>query len=301
MRTVSVHLFGGVFLSGANGRMVELAASAAPIVGYLVMKRHRPVTRSELAGQIWPDRDDGRARRCLSTALWRLNRDDETEGLIVGSQHDSLAINWRRARWIDAICFEQRCNALLGIPAEQLDAAQYRRLARAVALHSDDLLRQTDMEWVQLERQRLRNLYLDSLFHLTLAAAARGQLTDAIAYGRRLSALEPLREDAHRLLMRMYLATGNRGKAIEQYRICQGELSSELGVDPTEETRALFATLVRDGAPVRAPSQADVRAASLDAMTARMRAARRAIATADLRIVDALSLADRAARFVPAG
>jgi DNA-binding SARP family transcriptional activator len=293
---LSIHLFGGVFLTGATRRMVEVAVSAAPIIGYLVLKRHRPVPRAELAGQLWPDREDARARRCLSTALWRLNQEEGAEDLVVGTTHDSLGINWARARWVDVISFERRCDELLVIPPEKLDSLQYHRLARTVALYRDDLLRQIDMEWVQLERQRLRNRYLDALHHLTLAATARGLLNDAIAFGRRLSALEPLREDAHRLLMRIYEGAGNRGKAIEQYRICQGELSSELGVTPTEETRALYTSLIKDLSGILAPSVAEVQNTALAAMTSRVRSARRAIAAADVRLVDALALAERVAR-----
>ncbi|NIJ21094.1 DNA-binding SARP family transcriptional activator [Sphingomonas naasensis] len=288
-----IRLFGDLSLS-ARGEAVDLAASAAPIIGYLVVNRHRAVPRGEAAGAIWPERSDARARRCLSTALWRLKARSQTETLIDASHHELLRLNWRTARWVDSIWFERRVEAILRMPAETLGAGQYRQLRAAVALYHDDLLRASELEWAMIERQRLRHLYLDALFHLTRAADARGDRAAALAWGRRLTALEPLREDAHRLLMRVYVAAGNRGKAIEQYRICQGELSTELNVEPTAETQALFASII-GSAPVPA-SAAERRAASLEALDERVRAARHAIAAADLRLVDALGLVQRAQR-----
>lgn len=287
-----VRLFGDLSLS-AQGEAVELAASAAPIIGYLVLNRHRAVPRGEVAGAIWPERSDARARRCLSTALWRL-KGPQTGGLVDTSHHELLRLNWRAARWVDAVWFERRVEATLRVAPEALDAAQYRQLRSAVALYRDDLLRASELEWALIERQRLRHLYLDALFYLTRAADARGDRAAAMAFGRRLTALEPLREDAHRLLMRVYVASGNRGKAIEQYRICQGELSTELNVEPTAETQALFAMIIGD--TPAAASAAERRAASLEALDDRVRAARRAIAAADLRLVDALGLVQRAQR-----
>jgi DNA-binding SARP family transcriptional activator len=87
-----------------------------------------------------------------------------------------------------------------------------------VAVYGGEFLPQVDDDWALLERQRLRTLYLDSLYQLTAAYAYLNDFARAMTYGRRLSAVEPLREDVHRILMRAYVAMGNRGKAIEQYR-----------------------------------------------------------------------------------
>lgn len=289
-----IRLFGDLNLS-TQGETVDLAASAAPIIGYLIVNRDRPVPRGELAGALWPERSDARARRCLSTALWRLNTHGPTHGLIDTSHHELLRVNWQAARWVDTVMFERRVGAMLRVPAEALSDVQYRRLRSAVSLYRNDLMRSSELEWAMIERQRLRHLHLDALFHLTRAAEARTDMQGAIAFGRQLTALEPLREDAHRLLMRVYVASGNRAKAIEQFRICQGELSTELNVDPTAETQALFASIVGDAQPIVASAE-DRRAANLEALGARVRYARRAIAAADLRLVDALTLVQRAQR-----
>ena len=57
--------------------------------------------------------------------------------------------------------------------------------------------------------------------------------------GRRL-ALDPLDEPAHRRVIELYAATGNRAEALRQYRECVRVLDRELGVRPLPETTELY-------------------------------------------------------------
>jgi DNA-binding SARP family transcriptional activator len=130
------------------------------------------------------------------------------------------------------------------------------RLQRGVCLYRGDYMTGTDDEWAWLERQRLRDLYLDGLYRLTLSYAMTFDWMHVIEWGRRLSQAEPLREDMHRLLMRAYACTGNRGKAIAQYQWCERILRSELSVEPMAETQKLYRQLARSETPLpHEPSQ----------------------------------------------
>ena len=56
---------------------------------------------------------------------------------------------------------------------------------------------------------------------------------------------DPLRETAHRALIRVFLAEGNAFEAVRQYRLCRALTLRHLGTEPSEET----ARLVRHLAP----------------------------------------------------
>ncbi len=56
----------------------------------------------------------------------------------------------------------------------------------------------------------------------------------------RLLALDPLREDVHRLLMRLHARAGRRNAALRQYRACADALGRDLGVAPEDETTGLW-------------------------------------------------------------
>ena len=65
---------------------------------------------------------------------------------------------------------------------------------------------------------------------------ARGPFGKAIEVGLTAVAGEPLRESAHRALMRVHLAEGNPSEALRQYRLCRRCLGV-LGLEPSAARR----------------------------------------------------------------
>jgi DNA-binding SARP family transcriptional activator len=158
--------------------------------------------------------------------------------------------------WVDSVAMELRVEPLLRQEPAKLTPHQIARLQRGVGLYRGDYLTGIDHEWAWIERQRLRNLYLDGLYHLTLAYAANSDWPRVLEWGRRLSRDEPLREDVHRLLMRAHASAGNRALAIAQYQLCQRVLQTDLGVEPMPETQALYRIMASEPATADEPPAA---------------------------------------------
>ena len=78
------------------------------------------------------------------------------------------------------------------------------------------------------------------LGNLAAYREARGDYPAAQAHARQQIALEPWSEEAHRTLMRVLTLDGQRSAALRQYYTCRDLLRDELGVEPTEETVALY-------------------------------------------------------------
>jgi DNA-binding SARP family transcriptional activator len=246
MTHLALQVLGGLVVTiGAIGA-VPIPASCHTILGYLITHRRRRVSRTELAETLWPEQSDDHARRCLSTALWRLKRSIRSGPPLLSFRGaEEVSLNWTGPVWVDSVALELRVPRALRIAPGALGDAEIRRLQRGLRLYRGDYLEGIDEEWAATERQRLRNLYLDGLFHLTAAFAAASKWGDALEWGRRLNREEPLREDVHRLLMLAYAHSGNRAKAVAQYRQCERVLDSELGVAPMPETQALHRELMR--------------------------------------------------------
>jgi DNA-binding SARP family transcriptional activator len=259
MPCLRVQVLGGFTVYRTGDGLVPIASSCRPVLGYLLTHRHRHrrVSRVELAETLWADRDGTRARRCLSTALWRLKKSTGSRpSLLVYQGADEVSFNWEAPAWVDSVAMELRVQPLLRVKPEMLRHEDVARLTRGVRLYRGDYMTGIDDDWACLERQRLRNLYLDGLYHLTLACAAAFDWFCVLKWGRRLSREEPLREDVHRLLMRAYAYTGNRAKAIAQYRECRCVLHDDLGIEPMAETRELFRQLARSAPPAELPPPA---------------------------------------------
>src|SRR5882724_6230203 len=251
-----VEAFGGLTVFGARGDLLSIAGSCRPILGYLLTHRHRRISRAELAETLWADHDGNHARRCLSTALWRLKKSTSTgKPLLTFQGAEEISFNWAPA-WVDSVALELRVQPLLRVNPAVMKPKEIGRLQRGLRLYRGDYLVGIDHEWAWLERQRLRNLYLDGLYHLTLAHAAASDWHLVLEWGRRLNREEPLREDVHRLLMRAHALAGNRALAIAQYQLCRDVLQADLAVAPMPETQQLYRSLVAAETSLPAPAAA---------------------------------------------
>ena len=71
-----------------------------------------------------------------------------------------------------------------------------------------------------------------------------------MTYARRRMELDPVSEDAARVLMRRLTESGDRAAAVAAYEAFRGVLQRELGVAPSGETRA-FVEQLRAGRRAR--------------------------------------------------
>jgi len=63
---------------------------------------------------------------------------------------------------------------------------------------------------------------------------------NALVFTRRAIQCDPFREDLYQAALRCQIAAGQRSSAIDTYFQCRDNLSEELGLDPSADTRSLY-------------------------------------------------------------
>jgi DNA-binding SARP family transcriptional activator len=255
-----VHMFGGLVIHRDDWpHTARLTRGAEALFSYLILERQRSHARDTLAGLFWGDMPDDRARNCLNTALWRLRRILEPDPLHRGmyiqtTPAGDVRFNAASDYWLDVAVFEDTLARLLVVPPEQLDTEAARQLDAAIGLYAGDLLTGVFDDWALAERERLRARYLDARAHLMRIHVAHGDLQKGLACGLDVLRDDPLREEIHREVIRLYQATGQSAHAVRQYEACREVLFAELGVAPAPETETLRATLSPAPAPAAVPN-----------------------------------------------
>ena len=241
----SLVLFGSFALK--RGDQIErLPKKAQGLLGYLAMHPGRPIARDQLATLLWGNTATEQARQslrqCLTAVRTALGAD---AGNMLVADTASLMLLPADQLSIDVTAFES---------AARLSSAD--DLERASALYKGELLAGLHIpvepfnDWLSLERQRLSVLRSDLLLRLAQAHATAGSLQAAITASRELTSHDPLREEGHRLLMRLLANAGQRTAALKQLAMLTRLLSEQLGIDPDTETTAL-ADELRAGSPSR--------------------------------------------------
>ena len=208
---------------------VELPQAAQRLVAFVAL-HDRPVQRDHAAGMLWLDMSDERAAGNLRSTLWRVQK----------RAHGLLRVDGHSIRLEPQVDVDLR-------DAERL---AHEELAPGgmgncdVRVFTGELLPGWyDDDWVLLERERYRQLRLRALDALCEHHLEAGRLGEALEAGLLALAVEPLRESAHRALVRIHLADGNAVEALRQYNLCRRLLREQLGVEPTQQMRDAIGAL----------------------------------------------------------
>ncbi len=269
---LQIRLFGGLLLESSGRDLPRIPSRVGrSLFAYLVLHRDQEITRDLLAGVFWPDMPDPRARRRLSQALWQVQTHLADCG--VGSEYlltepHAVRFNATAPYWLDVEAFEDALAGFKSLPeGAALTASELQELAAKVELYRGDLLSGFYDDWILVEQQRLRQSYLEALGHLAVLYKSRGEFEPALTYARRLALTDPLREDAHREVMRLSFLAGRANDALLQYEVCWSTLQDELGTEPEAATTELFESIAAQRDAGRAPFLPAARSPLLDVST----------------------------------
>ena len=197
------------------------------------------MTRDRVAGLLWGDRNDERARHNVRQTLSSIR---SACGPVVVTGRDHLGLDHERCK-VDVVEFRRLVNA-----------TDRESLSRCLEFFGGDLLEgQTPREeafesWLLEARDLLRYEACDVMDRLVEQLVAQECFDDAVAALTRRLAIDPACEPAHRRLMEVYARTGRRSEALRQFDACVRYLERELGVAPDAETNVLYEAIRQSGA-----------------------------------------------------
>ena len=208
-----------------------LAHTAARMMAYLAM--HGRTSRTVLASRLWPDQPRAQGLANVRTVLWRMPR---------------------RTRWVETPATSIELASDVVVDARLLTSPAAHdlpgTLERLLTVSTDDLLPDWPDEWVDIERERLRELHVRALVTVGRGLVEAGRADRALVAGYRAVQLDPLRETSHRLLVEVHLGEGDYALAQRCYEAYRALLLAELGVLPSPRMHELVARIPRRREPV---------------------------------------------------
>jgi len=272
MARLTIHLM-GTFQAAVEGVPVTGFESekARALLAYLAVESDRDHRRERLAGLLWPDFPERRARQNLSQALSNIRAvigdrvvhgtgaqgaAGETRTPFLDVTRQTIRLNPLADTWVDVEELAG-CRTVLpresaggGLPWSTLSAPIERRILERLeeteALYRGCFLESFSLagcaeyeEWCLVQRERYDRLVLAGLRVLTVGYVKAGDPGRALTYAWKQLEMDHWREEAHRQVMALLAMTGRRSAALAQYGVCCRMLADEIGVDPEPATVAL--------------------------------------------------------------
>jgi DNA-binding SARP family transcriptional activator len=217
-QAVRLFLKGRVTAQLADGRRVGLERKEAGLLAYLALEGVS--SRSRLAGLLWPEGNEERARANLRQRLARLRR-------AVG---EAVVDDGCGLRLADGVTLDlQNAGELLA------------------ALHYDDCS-EFD-QWLSRHRCSARAQDRERLLAQAQRLMDSGRFDEAVQRAEQAIAADPVAETGYRQLMKWYCLRGDRAAAVDVWDRCKEVLRREYGLTPSRQTGELGRAILRAGEP----------------------------------------------------
>ena len=227
-------LLGRFELTARNGDVHLPSSKLAGLLAYLACTEPQPQPREKLANLLWGSHFETHARQNLRQALFRLRRILGQDALI---NDDDV---WLVPGVIDcdAVRFE-----VLTVEGSRASLAAACDLYAGPLLTDLNIAEDAWSDWRRSERERLEGIALDALVRHGHQALLAGNAEAALRAATRATAMNALREDAHRLIVQALAATGRKAEALKHYQDLVALLKRELSTEPDSVTQLLVAKL----------------------------------------------------------
>lgn len=228
--TPQVSVLGGFRFSIGGDALLVLSGGSQRLLAFLAL-HERAVTRTALAGNMWPDVPESRANASLRSALSRME----------GTSRDSIVVSFHDLQLAEDVDVDVRESRALAGRLLDVDAESRKEDmgAGAISALSADVLPDWYEDWAVLETEDWRQLRLHALEALAGRLTAEDRLADAAAAALAAVRAEPLRESARAALIRVHLAEGNQAEALTEYGRYRTLLHAELDIEPTRRLQEL--------------------------------------------------------------
>jgi predicted ATPase/DNA-binding SARP family transcriptional activator len=243
MEEIRVSMFGAPEITQA-GQPYDIGHRKSTALLVYLLATRQPHSRETLASLLWPDENASKSFANLRRTIYRINHLFDSP--LLSASQTTVAIHPDTALWTDVHAFQSAVKDAQQKPIEDcIDELE----AAAELIHTDFLagFSLPDCpafdEWQFFQAESLRQMYSALLTRLVSYYEEQRHWEKAILYQRKLLALDPLSEQANRVLMLLYAHSDQPTAALRQFDELKRRLALELEVEPDGETIELYETI----------------------------------------------------------
>lgn len=233
------HTLSDAALGGRQGRL---------LFAFLGTRRTQPVSKGQLIEAIWGSRTPPSVDTALNALVSKLRAAQRRLGVApphgIASEVGTYQFVLPSA-WIDIEEARTAIDRAEGaLRADELCTA-WASANVAAAITRQPFLLDEEHSWIRHQRAQLQRVWRRALLVLSAVSVRNGEYELGIQHAADVLSAEPFDEVACQSLMRAHAAAGNRAEALRVYADCRKLFRDELGVEPSEQTAAVFLSILR--------------------------------------------------------
>ncbi len=221
----------GTFAIQCDGKPVVISSRIAQsLFAYLLLTAGVQHRREKIAGMLWPDMAEKKARTYLRHELWRIRKVLSTMSKVdyLIANDINISFNASTEYWLDAATLKE-----LG------EGADVEEFKSALSAYQGELLPGFYEEWITQEREHLHSVYDQKMSMLLGLLENEERWQEILEWAERWISFGNAPETAYQFLLLAFDSLGDHANAAATYERCIQALR-ELDLEPSEQTRSLL-------------------------------------------------------------
>lgn len=222
---------------------------ARDIFFYIATSKHRRVAKEVLIEAFWGDEDletvEKNFHPTISHIRKALNSRQQLKQNFIVFRDGAYQLNPELSYFIDTEEFLAAIAHAETAKKKNDVTARCKHLTRAYELYRGDFLEGSYEDWAEEQRHFYRERFSQVLSGLAKLSLTEKKWPDALKFANEILAIDPYREDLHRLVLKVLSAQGKHTAFKKHYEDMSHLLKQELGIEPSAETKKVFKELMK--------------------------------------------------------
>jgi LuxR family maltose regulon positive regulatory protein len=253
-RALDIRTLGGFEVHRDSGEIISdtqwSGSRQKLLLKAIVVNGCREIPKDILMDALWPESGYDAALKRFKVTLHRLrrilepNEDQRTGASCILLKDNLVSLDMARCR-VDVNDFLTACDTVRQLRGEDDDQPCLAACRHAIDLYRGDFLPEEPyLSWAEMKRAALKDQYIALLMETVEILERLGDSTRAARHCTALIQADPLAEQAHQKLMRLFMHQGQRNAAIKVYRDLELKLASELDTIPDTATTRIYEEII---------------------------------------------------------
>lgn len=222
---------------------------ARDIFCYIATRKNRRVPKDVLIEAFWGDEEfeaiEKNFHPTISHIRKALNSRQALKQNFIVFRDGAYQLNPEFSYQIDTEDFLNHLAAAEAAKKVKNDVDLRHNLESAYALYRGDFMEGLYEDWAEEQRHFYQEQFSRVLNALAKLSVAEKRWPEALKFANQILAIDPYREDLHRLVLKVLAAQSKPAAVKKHYEDMLRQLKDELGIAPSAETKRVFEELTK--------------------------------------------------------
>ncbi|QWR77585.1 BTAD domain-containing putative transcriptional regulator [Candidatus Magnetomonas plexicatena] len=217
------------------------------IFAYMVFHSNKQISTDSLIDTFFEDvpleKAKASLRQCIGTIRKILQPDisQKTQSAYLETKGSSYILTIPQGSYVDAFNFEQLISSAKAAAKENDNDTAHSLFKSALEITDGcEFLKEDPFSWAIPLREKYIDLEIKALLWIAMYHYRSRDYGSAIEYANRCLMRDAYNETCHELLIRTYMVTGRKNKAVQTYNECVRLFTDELQTEPSPSLKKLL-------------------------------------------------------------